>query len=306
MYMNQSMESFENWRDSQYDRPEPDTDTPDEQIVRSYTFDYPNDTVLTYTRTGNSSELMLSFSSEDPDAGVEELMYAGDQGESMTELVSDLQAELNMMFLNNLMNSRNLTRAELSASSNIPESTLRDILNGKAQLDRCEAVTLYNLAYALDVSVEDILEDYWEELALERAAHTRMPVHDDHSLMNFYVLADSMLGRLRATGDLAFIDGIDQNEWVERLYDDGQYRCALFLVGVMDYLCRKNGIWQIARYNEYRELRLDSPVYSLSTLNVNSDDGDFQRARNDAENNAIPELGRYGIYLTEEDIRHPA
>ena len=52
-----------------------------------------------------------------------------------------------MMFLNNLMNSRNLTRAELSASSNIPESTLRDILNGKAQLDRCEAVTLYNLAY---------------------------------------------------------------------------------------------------------------------------------------------------------------
>ena len=75
---------------------------------------------------------------------------------------------------------------------------------------------------------------------------------------------------------------------------------------VFAYLCRKNGIWQIARYNEYRELRLDSPVYSLSTLNVNSDDGDFQRARNDAENNAIPELGRYGIYLTEEDIRHPA
>ena len=209
-----------------------------------------------------------------------------------------------MMYLNELMNDCHMSRAELSARSNIPESTLRDILNGKAQLDRCEAATLYNIAYALDVSVEDILEGYWD--ALERDAPSRTSVHDDHSLMNFYVLADSMLGRLRATGDLAFIDGIDQNEWVERLYDDGQYRCALFLVGVMDYLCRKNGIWQIARYNEYRELRLDSPVYSLSTLNVNSDDGDFQRARNDAENNAIPELGRYGIYLTEEDIRHPA
>ena len=98
------------------------------------------------------------------------------------------------MFLNNLMNARNLTRAELSASSHIPESTLRDILNGKAQLDRCAAVTLYNLAYALDVSVEDILEDYWEELELERAAHTHIPVHDNHALMNFYVLADSTLG----------------------------------------------------------------------------------------------------------------
>lgn len=210
-----------------------------------------------------------------------------------------------MMFLNNLMNARNLTRAELSASSHIPESTLRDILNGKAQLDRCAAVTLYNLAYALDVSVEDILEDYWEELELEHAAHTHIPVHDNHALMNFYVLADSTLGRLRATGDLAFIDGIDQNEWIERLYDDEQYRCALFLLGMMDYLCRKNGVRQIARYDEYRALRLDSPVYSLNMLNVDSDEGDYQRARNEAENNAIPELGRYGIYLTEEDIRHP-
>lgn len=209
-----------------------------------------------------------------------------------------------MMYLNELMNSRNLTRAELSARSNIPESTLRAILNGKAQLDRCEAATLYNIAYALDVSVEDILEGYWD--ALERDAPARIAVHDDSSLMNFYVLADSMLGRLRATGDLAFIDGIDQNGWIERLYQSGQYRCALFLLGMMDYLCRKNGVRQVARYDEYRKARLDGPVYALRTLNVNDDDGAFQRARTEAENSAIPELGRYGIYMTEEDIRHPA
>ena len=209
-----------------------------------------------------------------------------------------------MMYLNKLMNACHMSRAELSARSNIPESTLRDILNGKAQLDRCEAATLYNIAYALDVSVEDILEGYWD--ALERDAPARIAVHDDSSLMNFYVLADSMLGRLRATGDLAFIDGIDQNGWIERLYQSGQYRCALFLLGMMDYLCRKNGVRQVARYDEYRKARLDGPVYALCTLNVNDDDGAFQRARTEAENNAIPELGRYGIYMTEEDIRHPA
>ena len=209
-----------------------------------------------------------------------------------------------MMYLNELMNACHMSRAELSARSNIPESTLRDILNGKAQLDRCEAATLYNIAYALDVSVEDILEGYWD--ALERDAPSRTSVHDENSLMNFYVLADSMLGRLRATDDLAFIDGIDQNEWIERLYQSGQYRCALFLLGMVDYLCRKNGIRQVARYDEYRKARLDRPVYALRTLNVNDDDGAFQRARTEAENNAIPELGRYGIYMTEEDIRHPA
>ena len=209
-----------------------------------------------------------------------------------------------MMYLNELMNACHMSRAELSARSNIPESTLRDILNGKAQLDRCEAATLYNIAYALDVSVEDILEGYWD--ALERDAPARIAVHDDSSLMNFYVLADSMLGRLRATGDLAFIDGIDQNGWIERLYQGREYRCALFLLGMLDYLCRKNGVRQVARYDEYRKARLDRPVYALSTLNVDNEDGAFQRARTEAENSAIPELGRYGIYMTEEDIRHPA
>lgn len=209
-----------------------------------------------------------------------------------------------MMYLNELMNDCHMSRAELSARSNIPESTLRDILNGKAQLDRCEAATLYNIAYALDVSVEDILEGYWD--ALERDAPARTSVHDENSLMNFYVLADSMLGRLRATGDLAFIDGIDQNGWIERLYQGREYRCALFLLGMMDYLCRKNGVRQVARYDEYRKTRLDGPVYALNTLNVDNEDGAFQRARTEAENSAIPELGRYGIYMTEEDIRHPA
>ena len=52
-------------------------------------------------------------------------------------------------------------------------------------------------------------------------------------------------------------------------------------------------------------IKRNAGTTKLDTLNVDSDEGDYQRARNEAENNAIPELSRYGIYLTEEDIRHP-
>ena len=52
-------------------------------------------------------------------------------------------------------------------------------------------------------------------------------------------------------------------------------------------------------------IKRNAGTTKLDTLNVDSDEGDYQRARNEAENNAIPELGRYGIYLAEEDIRHP-
>ena len=89
------------------------------------------------------------------------------------------------MYLNELMNARQMSRTELSARSRVPESTLRDILSGKTQLDHCEAATLYDLAAALQVSIEDILENYWEEMNTPEAS--RPVVQDKGSLASFYI-----------------------------------------------------------------------------------------------------------------------
>ena len=67
---------------------------PDEIIRRNYSHDYPNDTQLTYTRSGKEAHLTLTFQSEDPDMGTEEMIINSDSGESFSELVSDAQAEL--------------------------------------------------------------------------------------------------------------------------------------------------------------------------------------------------------------------
>ncbi len=67
---------------------------PDEKIVRSFTHDYPDDTKLTYIREGKHVHLLLSFQSEDPDMGTEEMEYNSDSGESLHELLSDARSEL--------------------------------------------------------------------------------------------------------------------------------------------------------------------------------------------------------------------
>ena len=67
---------------------------PDEKITMSFTHDYPDDTHLTYIREGKQVHLLLSFQSEDPDMGTEEMEYNSDGGESLSELLSDARAEL--------------------------------------------------------------------------------------------------------------------------------------------------------------------------------------------------------------------
>ena len=67
---------------------------PDEIIQREYSHDYPKDTHLTYTRAGKNVHLELTFQSEDPDMGTEEMVVNSDGGESFADLVSETRAEL--------------------------------------------------------------------------------------------------------------------------------------------------------------------------------------------------------------------
>lgn len=91
MMHTQSITDYENWRDRLHDLPEPDRELPDEQITQQYSHDYPNDTTLTYSRSGSQVEMKLSFTSEDPDMGTEEMLYNGQAGESLDTLVTELR-----------------------------------------------------------------------------------------------------------------------------------------------------------------------------------------------------------------------
>ncbi len=69
-------------------------DSSTEKIQMDYSHDYPGDTHLTYTRNGNEVHLLLTFQSEDPDMGIEEMQFNAYAGESFAEMLSDSLGEL--------------------------------------------------------------------------------------------------------------------------------------------------------------------------------------------------------------------
>ena len=206
------------------------------------------------------------------------------------------------MYLKELMKEKNMTRAGLSHASSIPESTLRDILNNKTQLDRCEAATLMCIADALDTTVEDILINYWDECMDDIAEPRKKTLHDQNPLLDFYALVDNTLHKLGKCSETAFVRSVCECRWIEMFFDVGQYRFALFLLGLTDYLCRKNKLRLSSRFNDYRSRCLDQPVYSMRTLEESSDLSAYEKARKQAEANALPEFARFRICMTAEDI----
>ena len=208
------------------------------------------------------------------------------------------------MYLMNLMNKKCMTRADLSMMSGVPDSTLRDILSGKAQIDHCEAATIYGIADALDTTVEDILDHYWEECIAdaEDAVREKQPLHDAHTLLLFYSTVDRVVQLRQHVDDALLTSSVNSEAFIDLFFDKGFYREAFFLLGLTDYLNRKLGMKTDPRFDAYRVYRLDNPVYSLSTLEEYDDSDALDNARAYAEAYAIPELAAFNIFMTEEDI----
>ena len=62
------------------------------------------------------------------------------------------------MLINEQLEKMNMTKYRLSKESGVPQATINDICNGKADLEKCTAGTLYRLAKVLGISIEEILQ----------------------------------------------------------------------------------------------------------------------------------------------------
>ncbi|MCI9440393.1 MAG: helix-turn-helix transcriptional regulator [Ruminococcus sp.] len=61
------------------------------------------------------------------------------------------------MNLQTLLDQKDMTKYHLSKISGVPKTTIMDICAGRSSIERCSAKTVYQIAKALDCSMEDIM-----------------------------------------------------------------------------------------------------------------------------------------------------
>ena len=62
------------------------------------------------------------------------------------------------MNINNLLQKNNLSQYALSKKSGVPYSTISDICSGKTDIRKCNVMTVYKIANALECSIETLIE----------------------------------------------------------------------------------------------------------------------------------------------------
>lgn len=120
-------------------------------------------------------------------------------------------------------------------------------------------------------------------------------------MADFDVFKSTVCHAVKLAGDMDFVRQTVEQQTIEQYFVRKRYAESLYLLAMVDYLCRVNGEEQLAQYNDLRKMRLKSVLYpkSLLLLAALSDDKEYVRELLDQ---SIPEFRRFNII--EGDIRN--
>ena len=187
------------------------------------------------------------------------------------------------MTIQDALKQKNMSIYRLAKTSKVPYATVNDICNGKVQLEKCNAETIYRIAQALDVSMEELLAPCF----LKR-----------NSFENF---KSTICHRVKELGDIDFITDTLESQEIRTYYERKWYPESLYLLAMLDYISRVNDIPLCDEYDDLRRCRLEKPIYPsgiMALSAVSKSDTVLQQAAL----NAIPEFKRFNII--ENEVRN--
>jgi transcriptional regulator with XRE-family HTH domain len=196
-----------------------------------------------------------------------------------------IQGEVIQVQINELLAERGMTRYRLAKESGVPHSTLKDICLGKAKIENCSGETLYRLAQALGVNIETLLRDAMEY----RPAFETFKSNVCHSVKDM--------------GDTEFLIDVMKSGRIFSYLEKRWYREGLYLLGMVDYLCRENNLPPDERYAELRHAKLSEILYPAGVLIMCAALGN-DAPKEQSLKEALPEFLRHNI--VEAEVRNVA
>ncbi len=178
------------------------------------------------------------------------------------------------------LKQKNMSVYRLAKTSEIPYTTVNEIVNGKVRLEKCSAETVYRLAKALDISMEEMLAPCLRKRS---------------SFENF---KGTICHRVKELGDIDFIADTLNSQEIRTYFDRKWFPESLYLLAMLDYISRENNIPLCNEYDDLRKCRLEKPVYPAGIRAVWIASGD-EKVLSDAELSAIPEFKRHNIIENE-------
>lgn len=205
-----------------------------------------------------------------------------------------------MTNLENLMNQTGITMNELVFTSGVSDTTLRALLNGRREMENCEAGTVKRIADSLGVSMECLLSDDDPNVEKEVSMSIESLIFQHFRAKMLLLIASMPISMFVEC--TCRIDEKTHTDLIHETYEQGFRMNALYLLALVDYLCRRFNQPLPKHLDDLRCKRLDHREYPFNMIYYLVDaENIVEHVEHDLAT-AIPEFARVGFVETEEYI----
>jgi DNA-binding Xre family transcriptional regulator len=187
------------------------------------------------------------------------------------------------MNINELLKQKNMSKYTLSKFSGVPYASISDICTGKVKIEKCSAGTLYKISKLLGITIEDLIAEHMEYRC------------------DFDTFKSGICHMVKNMGDLDFIIHVLESKKIRKLFQRKWYPESLYLLAMVDYLCRENDLPVCEEYGDIRKMRLKDVVYPIGIV-LMSLLSKSEQPKIDSFEQAIPEFKRFNI--VENEVRN--
>ena len=185
--------------------------------------------------------------------------------------------------LSEMLKQRQMSKYHLAKQAGVPYMTVNDLCNGKTRIGKCNAETVYLIAKAIGISMEELLESNWEQRA------------------SFELFKSNVCHRVKEKGDIDFLIQTLASDEIRRYYQKKWYPECLYLLAMVDYISRLNHIPPCSDYDDLRTLKLPQVVYPSGVIALSlAEQSEAPKEKAWAE--SIPEFRRFNI--VENEVRN--
>ena len=179
-----------------------------------------------------------------------------------------------------LLEKQNMSIYRLSKDSGVPYTTVNDLIHNRTDLMKSNVETVYKLSKAMNVEIEELIKACTPER------------------ITFDLFRSNVCQELKNIGDFEFIKKIISNNLVKYYLNLNWNVEALYILGMLDYLCARNNIPLYKKYNSIRRFKLTELVIpSYLSVLINTQPNALKNIIKDG----IPEFLRFNILEKEID-----
>ena len=182
------------------------------------------------------------------------------------------------MYIKQYLESKGISVYKLANDAMLAYPTVFNIVNGKVDILNCALGVVKKIADALGLTIDELytLCDKNRSFDLFRGEQCHM---------------------VRRRGEIDYVIDLLGSAEIEYYWNLEMKAEAFYLLGMLDYLSRRNGLPVCEDYNKYRKYKLEKMIYpadtELSGRLLNKD------SRKEALDHAIPEFLEYNIVECE-------